>query len=125
MDDKLKKVSDSIFNRYENTLRALAEDEPMIFDQTEPLVDSKHTMPKNNQTYWNYRVIRKKIRGGFTFCIHEVYYENDIPVSTTTDSVAIYSESLDDIEKTLKLYLKATKEPVLNYEDIAKFGSPK
>jgi len=78
-----------------------------------------------NKTYWNYRVIRKKIHGGFTFCIHEVYYENDIPTSTTTDSAAIYGQSLEDVQDTLEMYKNATEKPVLNYEDIAKFGSPK
>lgn len=137
MDDELQKAIDSINNRYSNSLKSLVDDEQLIFDQTEPIVDSpKYIMPKENikeanhkeepKTYWNYRVIRKKIhRGEVTYCIHEVYYENDIPLATTTDSVAIYDDSVEDIKKTLQLYLKATEKPVLNFEDIAKFGDPK
>ena len=72
-------------------------------------------------TYWNYRVIAKKLSTGeIQYGFHEVHYEDDIPVGYTENPISALSfnnEGKDPID-SLKWQLDAMKlacdKPVLD-----------
>ena len=63
---------------------------------------------------WNYRMVRKN-----DFIeIHEVYYEDGIPIMVTVNAVAVGGETEAEAMRDMKNYLEAIAKPVLEYEDI-------
>jgi len=70
-------------------------------------------------SHWNYRVIVKNVSGELQYGIHEVHYENNIPIACTENPV--YPLAFDDIEDpldSLKWQLDAMKlacdKPILD-----------
>ena len=72
---------------------------------------------------WNYRVVRKQTYRGkpimieVQYAIHEAYYDGDKPTSITTDHMAPYGETLEELKNDLSYMLAALEKPVLNWED--------
>jgi len=86
---------------------------------------------------WNYRVVRR--RGGgealreergvppaswaepeYFYAIYEVYYdENGEPVAVTERPVWPAGDTLEELAEDVRLYVRALRKPVLDYEDIA------
>lgn len=71
---------------------------------------------------WNHRVIRKQVPSfpiGTTETaheIHEVHYEDGVPILVTNDAVLPYGETVEDLIGTLNLMLAATNKPVIDIE---------
>lgn len=66
---------------------------------------------------WNHRVLRHRNGEGFTFTIHEVYYDPDgTPNSWTIQPVAALGETLGELREELERMLHATGLPVLDEE---------
>jgi len=77
------------------------------------------------KSYWNYRVVRKKVivlgKECFYYGVHEIYYKNGKPTSITAEPVSFgYWEELEELSGTYEMIGRAFTEPVLNYEDIVK-----
>jgi hypothetical protein len=71
---------------------------------------------------WNYRVIKRKIEGGSTFGLHEVYYKKNGKIVTwSEDAIAPYGEKLKGLKADLKLLKKAFEMPTLK-EVVSKKG---
>ena len=73
-------------------------------------------------SHWNYRVIVKNVSGELQYGIHEVHYENNIPIACTENPV--YPLGFDDEKdpvESVKWQLDAMKlacdKPVLDYDD--------
>lgn len=66
--------------------------------------------------YWNYRVLVKFYDGTPEFHIHEVYYENDIPVSCTENPISVGGDSIKSLNWTLNKMKLALKKPILHYD---------
>lgn len=73
---------------------------------------------------WNYRIVKKNVYLGkcsdakVQFGIHETYYnENDIPTAITTDYMAPYGETLEELKSDLEHMLAALEKPILYWED--------
>lgn len=67
---------------------------------------------------WNHRILAKEqiLSSGekhYYFAIHEVYYEDDKPISHTELAVDVGGESIRSITWTLTKMLKARKKPIL------------
>ena len=82
-------------------------------------------------SHWNYRILAKTIKDVKTnkeyveYSIYEVYYENDIPISFSTNSMTPTTWDLvEDPIKSLKWQLNAmknaTKKPILDYNNFPK-----
>lgn len=70
-------------------------------------------------SHWNYRVVKRTVKDGVIFAIHECYYnDRGRPDGITTDSVEPRGETLAELKKDIKMYLQALKRPVLRYEDL-------
>ena len=59
---------------------------------------------------WNYRVMEID---GF-LGIHEVYYRNGVPISSTVNAVAVVGDDLDQLSVTLSYMAEALDKPILN-----------
>lgn len=72
--------------------------------------------------HWNYRVLRKWVgRPGEEeeeLSIHEVYYENDIPISCTESFVSPHGETLPGLTTDLLWMSRALNKPVLDYTSL-------
>ena len=74
---------------------------------------------------WNYRVMKRKIKGADYeeefYAIYEVYYEDDGSIKAWTEKpVSIQGETLEELKNDLGYYSKALKEPVLDYNELEK-----
>lgn len=77
---------------------------------------------------WNYRVMR--IKGELIpghpgteeafYRIHEVYYEGDTPNAWSTDPMAPYGDTVEDLQADIQLMMKAFDQPVLDLEELEK-----
>ena len=70
---------------------------------------------------WNHRVMRHATTShdgskGEFYQIHEVYYEGE-KVGYTTDSVAPFGETLEELKQDFERQQKAFDKPVLDYEE--------
>lgn len=70
---------------------------------------------------WNHRVMRRtypKAADPTTyFEIHEVFYDaNGKPDGWTVDPVAPQGESVEELAQELRMMLKATEQPVLDFD---------
>jgi len=71
-------------------------------------------------SHWNYRLVKHTEDGSVWYAFHEAYYnetDTETPSSITEMPAGIIEEELKDVEWVLKKMLKATKKPILNYED--------
>lgn len=71
---------------------------------------------------WNYRVVRAYTPWvqdlGCYYHIHEVYYDdNGEPDSRSTDPMAPYGETPEELLADIKLMLEATMHPVMEVVD--------
>jgi hypothetical protein len=75
--------------------------------------------------HWNYRILAKKVSDEVQYGIHEVHYEDDIPVGCTENPVypITFGDEGDPIEN-LKWQLDAIKlaleKPILDYDNFPK-----
>lgn len=76
---------------------------------------------------WNYRVVKRELTPAdesvglaaeFAYGVHEVYYEEDTPVSVTEHSVEPFGESFEELWEDMAKMLRAFTLPVLNYSEI-------
>jgi hypothetical protein len=88
--------------------------------------------------YWNNRVVAKTYRKGepteeTLLEIHECFYEgeaseskpDDVPGSCTVDAVGVHGDTLEELRETLERMLRATKQPVLDYDAIGGKAPPR
>lgn len=75
-------------------------------------------------SYWNYRVLAKKVGNEIEFSIYEVYYDDDdnpesystnprIPVSYDSES----DEPIKSLDWVLSAMKKALKKPIIDYDN--------
>lgn len=74
---------------------------------------------------WNYRVIRKKIGGQYSFGIHEVFYDDKRRAwSCTQDPVAAGGDSKKDVLVSLRMMLlDAIISPTMDFNKIPERGA--
>ena len=66
---------------------------------------------------WNYRVMCHEYDGEISYCIHEVYYDDDGKVTGWTQSAsALFGESVEELIRDAELMSKAIKLPILDFE---------
>lgn len=66
---------------------------------------------------WNYRVIRHVKNNEEFYHVHEVYYDdNGTPTMVSTEPIAPYAESVEDLKWVLERMLEALDKPILDYE---------
>jgi hypothetical protein len=75
---------------------------------------------------WNYRIVRH--RGGENYVLHEVYYEDDRPVSMTADGCRFGCDGSDDPKSeicgALEMALNgARNRPILDENDFLNEGN--
>ena len=63
---------------------------------------------------WNHRVVKHKSEDGVFYSIHEVYYEDDVPVAFTERPVPAMGESHEDLMKDMINQMSALTKPVLD-----------
>ena len=73
-------------------------------------------------SYWNYRILARKIDKETQYGFYEVHYENDIPIACTENPVfPIGFDEDEDPVQTIKWQLDAMKlaseKTVLNYDN--------
>lgn len=73
--------------------------------------------------HWNYRVVKKNVYMGKTissevqFGIYEAYYnDKDEPTMITTDNIAPYGETVEELKDDLTHMMLALEKPVLDWE---------
>lgn len=76
-------------------------------------------------THWNYRLLARTVSNEIEFGIYEVYYENDEPVSCSTNPIypSTYGSDenfLDSIKWELNAMKLAVEKPILDYDDFPK-----
>jgi hypothetical protein len=65
---------------------------------------------------WNYRIIRYT-NGGFV--LHDVYYEDDKPISMGKQPSWFAADSVEELQEDLRLALRdATERPILDESEI-------
>ena len=68
---------------------------------------------------WNYRVMKKKIRGEDVFEIHEVYYTTEGKVKAWTENPIIpYGETMEELKEDILMQSRALEKPVLDYDQL-------
>jgi hypothetical protein len=68
--------------------------------------------------HWNHRVIRHIEPDGEEYlAVHEVHYDDDVPVSVTVNPVGPGATDLDGLRRTLERMTAALDKPVLDYSD--------
>lgn len=66
---------------------------------------------------WNYRVVRRSAEGETSYQIHEAYYDCDGKVwAITENGVALASDDVAGLVRTLPWYIEALLRPVLDFE---------
>ena len=73
-------------------------------------------------SYWNYRVLARKVSNEIEYGFYEVHYKNDIPIACTENPIYPLSFNTDDDPiETLKWLLDALKiatdKPILDYDN--------
>ena len=79
---------------------------------------------KNKWCYWEYRVIVRELpcydtipTKSFVWGVHEVYFENDIPIlCTELPTYPMSEDSIAALQRDMTRYAGAMLLPVLNYE---------
>jgi hypothetical protein len=76
-------------------------------------------------SYWNYRVLARKVSGETEYSFYEVHYENDIPIACTENPIYPLSLNTDnDPIESLVWLLYALKvasgKPILDYDNFPK-----
>lgn len=67
---------------------------------------------------WNHRVLRHHTEGeGDILIIHEVHYENGVPVSYTENGVPVLSENVKGLEWVLGKMAECLRKPILDAEN--------
>lgn len=64
---------------------------------------------------WNYRVVHRIINNEDIYAIHEAFYDDDKPTSITEESVRPQGQTLEELQRDCKNYVKALERPVLEY----------
>jgi hypothetical protein len=68
---------------------------------------------------WNYRVMKKRIKGEDVFEIHEVYYHPDGRIHTwSEDPVILYGETPEELKQDILRQSRALERPVLDYDTL-------
>ena len=68
---------------------------------------------------WNYRVMKKKIRGEDVFEIHEVYYHPNGGIKAWTENPIIpYGETMEELREDILMQSRALEKPVLDYDTL-------
>jgi len=71
-------------------------------------------------SHWNYRIIAKKLSVEVQYGIHEVHYENNIPIGYTENPITSlsFSSDIEDPVESLKWQLDAMRlacdKPILD-----------
>lgn len=82
---------------------------------------------------WNYRVVRKrnvcidptdkKERVGYTYAIHEAYYDRNGHVGVITqDRVEPFGEDIEELRHSWVMMAEAFGQPILDYDNIPEPG---
>ena len=71
---------------------------------------------------WNYRVIHTVLKGEYgtphQYAVHEVYYNKaGSPISVSVNPIAPVGETLNELKNEMEHYMKALKEPILQFAD--------
>lgn len=66
------------------------------------------------KTHWNSRIIKFYTENYSYYAIHEVYYNDDSPVSFTENAIKIIADDIDELERYYKLMGKAFEKSVLD-----------
>jgi hypothetical protein len=66
---------------------------------------------------WNYRLIKHEDKGSEWFAIHEVYYENEKPVSCSVEPAEIVSDEEDGAIWILDKMKECLNKPILEFRD--------
>lgn len=66
---------------------------------------------------WNYRVVRRKTEAETFYQIHEAYYNKKGKVTAITeDGIALGSDDVAGLIRTLPWYIEALLRPVIDYD---------
>lgn len=74
-------------------------------------------------SYWNYRILARKIENEIQFGFYEVHYENDKPIACTENPVypLSFDNNVEDPIESIKWQLDAMKlatdKPVIDYDN--------
>jgi hypothetical protein len=82
---------------------------------------------------WNYRVVRKrntwidpedkKERGGYSYAIHEAYYDTNARVGAITQGpVEPFGENMEELRHAWVMMAEAFGQPILDYDNIPEHG---
>lgn len=71
---------------------------------------------------WNYRVVRHVYENdcgldGEWYAIHEVYYQDGKPFTSTIDAVSPGGSTLDELKADFANYAKALEAPVIDEKE--------
>lgn len=66
-------------------------------------------------TYWNYGIMaHEDPNRSISFAVHEIYYENDVPVSYTENAIPAHGDSIKEVIQDLQMMLNDIQnKPVL------------
>lgn len=75
-------------------------------------------MIKIMKSFWNYRIMRiQNHNKSDEYGVFEVYYNKDGSVDGwTEDAVRIYTDNLEEIEKTLQYMKESLAKPILDFQ---------
>ena len=69
---------------------------------------------------WNYRVIKRVIRGEYSYNVHEVYYTDDGTIRVWSENPIIPTgETPEELKKDFLMQLKVLDEHILDYDELA------
>ena len=72
-------------------------------------------------SYWNYRILARKINDEVQYNFYEVHYENDVPLACTQNPVAPLGFDkeypIESIKWQLDAMKLATEKPILDYDN--------
>lgn len=73
---------------------------------------------------WNCRIVKQQDEHGYTFGLHEVYYNADgEPWTMTLDAIRLHGfEEVEDLREALKTMLQDAEAPV--FEEPKVWGNP-
>ena len=69
---------------------------------------------------WNYRVVKHTDEDVEYFTVHEAFYHTagcDEPSSITDEPIALYGDTLEELQADFEHQKEALSKPVLRYED--------
>ena len=68
---------------------------------------------------WNYRAVRKKENTGYSYAIHEAYYNKDgFVVAITKNGMEPFGENIEELRHSWVMMAEAFGKPILDYENI-------